>query len=194
METILITGFTPFDGRNINASWLTACAMHRPGLTETLRLPVEWGQPGPIINKYCDERKPHTIIGLGEGRAENIDIETVALSTPKQRLDNQNQMPPDKDCQRRVNATFDVNSLQRALISNGYSAGLSADAGQFLCEETLFALEIRREIDPHLKNVLFVHVPPFGSRFDRRVCLEPFYEDFGNCLLDIVTEITEAGT
>ena len=49
MSGILVTGFAPFKGRAVNASWITASAIASTGLADALEIPVVWGAPWQIL-------------------------------------------------------------------------------------------------------------------------------------------------
>lgn len=197
MTSTLVTGFTPFDGRNVNASWIAASSLApRPGVT-TREIPVIWGMPREVLGPLVAENSPHIIIGMGEGRAGWFDIETVARNTRKERPDNAEHLPdgepvePDGPDQRL--ASIDSVRLQEKIASEGYPIRVSSDAGAFLCEELLYTLEGLKTRHPSIRQVVFVHLPPFGSRFTldgvEVVCDELRLERFATILLEAVWEM-----
>lgn len=174
MANILITGFTPFAGRTINASWQAACwlAEHH-NTVHTIRaalLPVIWGAPEQILKELVNSYEPELIISLGEGHPERFAIETRARNQRSPREDNAGRLPAheliDASGPAMRMASIDYQRLQEILSDLGYPIQLSDDAGAFLCEEALYCLESARETVASVQPmVLFCHLPPFGSEF-----------------------------
>lgn len=169
---LLATGFTPFDDRDINASWIAAGAMAGPGC-RTLEIPVVWGEPGRHLGEAIKTDMPVIILSLGEGRPGWFDLEHVARNVRGDKPDNHGQsagrdelIEPDGPDKRALN--FDARPLQRALARLGYPVRRSRDAGQYLCEETLYTLLQLQEKNPAIRMALFCHLPPWGSSVNVR--------------------------
>jgi pyroglutamyl-peptidase len=193
MQKTLITGFAPFDGREINASWVAASAIDRESVS-TLEIPVVWGEPLKILSKYCSGHCPETIVSLGEGRNGWFDIETVALNTRMERPDNVGHSPKGEPINiggpAAMIATINAMAIQRNLAGKGYPIRISKNAGQFLCEETLYVLEQLKQAHETLTKVIFCHVPPFGTTIHIKgkagICNAVTLKQFANNLLDEV--------
>lgn len=168
MTQLLITGFTPFDGRTVNGSWVAAQTYQNAA---HLEIPVIWGAPMNHLREAIESLKPNLILSLGEGRDGWFDIETRAQNQRKHRADNLNEYPRGLILDRGaavVSATVDAVALHQEMASQNVPIRISVDAGQFICEETLYCLEhLKTEYD-HLEHVAFVHLPPFGSRLTYR--------------------------
>lgn len=188
MTDLLVTGFTPFDGRRVNASWIAAKSQHQH---RTLEIPVLWSAPAQCLSALCNDNCPELIISMGEGREGWFDIETVARNSRKERSDNAGAMPEGKpilpDGPEVINAGIDAGALQRNLAQQGYPIRISSDAGGFLCEETLYTLEHLKAKHARLSTVVFVHLPPYGTTFFRRgvevQCKETELESFATALV-----------
>ncbi|MDP1931078.1 MAG: hypothetical protein Q8L60_06460 [Gammaproteobacteria bacterium] len=203
MKKILLTGFTPFDGREQNASWIAARALAAtsfPGLElRAVLIPVCWGAPGRILDSTLAEWQPDGIISMGEGEAGVFRLETVARNTRRERPDNDGLCPEGERIETNGpesrTASADCAGMERALAAQGIPVKLSADAGAFLCEELLYTLEGLRVRNEFLHTVLFVHLPPYGTelhyRNQPRICDEPLLVDFGQRLLQrlVTTDI-----
>jgi len=194
MPHTLITGFTPFDGREVNASWVAASSVTRKGV-DRLEIPVLWGEPMKVLQRYCHERCPQMIISLGEGREGWFDIETIALNNRKERPDNEGCLPQGKpisgDGPGSISASINAGFVQRGLTVRGYPSRISSEAGQFLCEEILFVLEQLKDSHHQLDKVLFCHVPPYGTtvhiKGQVKSCNKNILAEFANALLDITS-------
>jgi len=195
MSHILLTGFTPFDGREFNASWIAARALvaahHSDHILHALRMPVCWGQPQLALAKALAQWQPQCIIAMGEGATGLFKIETLARNLRASRRDNNNQLPPhpliDPLGPDSRAASAPVSLLCSHLSQAGYPVQLSNDAGAYLCEELLYNLEAFKEQQDTLQTVLFVHAPPFGSvlelRGQSRHCDEGLLLEFSQQLL-----------
>lgn len=186
----LVTGFTPFDDREVNASWIAACALSAEPDVDTLEIPVVWGEPGRLLTPLCRRSCPQVIISMGEGRGGWFDIETRAGNTRKERPDNRGLAPRgapiDPAGPATIDASIDARALQRRLRAEGFPVRTSRDAGAYLCEETLYTLERLRGRYAPLITVVFVHLPPYGTLVksgDRRLpCAEPLLDRFAHAL------------
>lgn len=176
MSHILFTGFTPFDGRQYNASWIAAkdlCANHGTHhIAHSLRIPVCWGEPSQHLIRAVERWRPRIIISMGEGKPGQFTLESRARNTRAQRQDNNGSLPQDKlieangDSVRYSSAP--LSSIANALRESGINAQCSDDAGAFLCEELLYGLEGLKAQTSHVELVIFAHVPPFGTELEYR--------------------------
>jgi len=191
MSNVLVTGFTPFDGRQVNASWVAASSL-QGNTVRTAEIPVVWGAASKLLRTFCDQHCPGIILCLGEGREGWFDIETLASNKRKQRPDNNDRLPQtariDKKGPAYRKSPLGLGFMQRELASHGYPARLSTDAGQFLCEEALYTLIELLESHPALRLAIFCHVPPFGTTFrmkgQQTTCDGPLLGSFARLLID----------
>lgn len=194
MRKIFLTGFTPFDGRSQNASWIAASALAQANPQRDLQavlIPVCWGAPRQVLEPLVSHYQPDCIIAMGEGEPGVFRLETIARNTRRERADNDGRYPQgqciENDGPEHRSASADCAGLQTTLCAQGIPVQLSGDAGAFLCEEMLYTLEGLRENHESLQSVLFVHVPPYGTellyREQPHVCDESLLLDFGRRLL-----------
>lgn len=195
MSHILLTGFTPFDGREFNASWIAARALIAANRSEHvlhgLRIPVCWGQPRLALERVLPQWRPRCIIAMGEGATGLFKIETLARNRRAAREDNNGLLPThpliDEKGPDIRPASVPYSTLCSHLSQSGYPVQLSSDAGAYLCEELLYTVEALKERDTQLQTVLFVHLPPFGSSLElhgeSRQCDEKLLLEFSQQLL-----------
>lgn len=201
MSHILITGFTPFDGRPVNASWIAARALAALGNYEkyalhALEIPVYWGAPRQALSAALLTEVPVLIISMGEGETGTFRIETRARNARRERADNAGRlpigMPNSATGPAERNSSFACENLCQKLAGHGIPIRLSDDAGAYLCEELLYTLEEFKEEQTAIKQVLFVHVPPFGSTLVYKgrgqACSEELLADFGKMLLQALLD------
>jgi len=195
---ILMTGFSPFDGRLENASWLAveSLASQSPAI-DTLEIPVIWGAPLARLKPICASHCPEIIISMGEGHVGEFTVEILARNERAMRTDNRANTPLQRliDPQGPAlrNGSIDSEQLCQRLREHGWPIRVSTDAGAFLCEETLYTLEGLREDYPHLGTVVFVHLPPYGSQFqmndEDQLCHIDILSRFARHLRDAVVHI-----
>lgn len=181
-QDLLITGFTPFDGRDVNGSWVAAQTYKA---ANHLEIPVVWGKPMGLLRETIDTFKPKTIISLGEGREGGFHIETKAQNIRKHRKDNNEEYPTAKILEAGpdfIQATIHAEKIRAEIAAQQIPIQISDDAGQFLCEETLYCLETLVQEANAVEKVTFTHLPPFGTqveyRGEMRVVDEDLLEDF----------------
>lgn len=197
MPRILLTGFTPFDGRSKNSSWIAALALQKSSPNEdiqALRIPVIWGEPERLLTPICENEAPAIIVSMGEGREGWFDIETLARNLRKPRRDNHGNVPASAESQlngpSQRSASIRTETILSTLSRYGFPIRLSTDAGGFLCEETMFTVEALKEKFSQIRTVIFVHLPPFDSgliyRQQQRNCDASLLADFSKQLLTAV--------
>jgi len=205
-KKILITGFSPFDGREHNASWIAARSLVAKSPLENgsgyeLRaeqIPVCWGAPRKILEPIVSNWQPDCILSMGEGRPDVFMLETLARNIRKERTDNAGNFPAGAPICTSGPAHYSSSApcaqiAARLRLAN-IPITLSTDAGAYLCEELLYTLEALREEHPSLKRVLFAHLPPFNSPLTYRnapgQCDEAMLLDFASELLRAVVDVS----
>lgn len=190
LPSVLVTGFTPFDGRKVNASWMTARAIvehfDQHPIT-ALKIPVIWGEPGKLLSSLCNKNPPNIIISMGEGKTGYCALESIARNSRKQKTDNNGRLPEETrilPCAPMMRETSsDLGFLCKNLKPEVLPVRISQDAGKFLCEETLFVIEELKTKYDEIKLVVFAHLPPYGSSMEllgqQQTCDESVYRRFG---------------
>ena len=165
-DRVLITGFQPFGGRASNSSWEGVKWINEPGLLIE-ELPVVWGVPTQRLGELVDFYRPSTVISFGQGKEREFALETKALNLRDNRLDEQGNLPRkplNSDTgPSEVFLETDVLGLHSFLSQRNFPVRISEDAGQYLCEETIYALSGLQKAYLELDRVFFSHVPPYGS-------------------------------
>lgn len=204
MTNILLTGFTPFAGRDVNASWIAASLLQQHlGCADvaSIEIPVEWGKPEKILDRAIRKFRPEIIISMGEGKRGCFQLETLALNLRARKQDNKDGYPPAAKVALAgppsIKSSAPVFEIRRQLVSRGVPVLLSLNAGRFLCEETLFVLEHNCKRHAEVKLVLFVHVPPYGTSLkfknQDRICDHELLLEFSRDLFEAVTLHLQSG-
>lgn len=165
-KKLLITGFDPFGGETINASWEAVRQLpDRIGDYDLykLQIPTIFGQGAELILKEAERIQPDVILSVGQaGKRAVITPELVALNLREARI-------PDNSGVQPVNvpviangpaayfATAPVRDMVTAIRDAGISAELSCHAGTFVCNDVFYTLSHRFQNSE--TRVGFIHVP-----------------------------------
>ncbi len=183
---ILLTGFEPFgEKRPPNPSWEAIKTLndtewngHR---IVAVQLPVVWGEPIRQIEAQIDSLKPVAVFSFGQGAPGAFAIETRARNERGGIPDNAGNLPSQPliagDGPTEYTSAFPADKIIAALKEKGYSMRKSENAGQYLCEETLYSLEVLKR-KKKLATVAFCHVPPLGSRIGDKVVDAAYVHQF----------------
>lgn len=167
-RTILLTGFTPFGGEDVNPSWEAVRALdgtliggHR---VHAVRLPTEFAASLPALRAALRDADPRIAIAIGlAGGSDGISLERVAINVIDARIpDNAGAQPVDVPVIRgRPAAHFTTLPIKRALFAlrdAGIAARVSQTAGTYVCNQVFYGLmdAARRRRG---MRAGFVHVP-----------------------------------
>lgn len=150
MKTILITGFEPFGGMDLNPSQEIARQLNGhviAGRRVVGRiLPCVFGAANVELRALLQEFEPEIVlaVGQGDGRAE-VTPERVAINVDDARIpDNAGVQPVD----RRIVAggpaaywsTLPIKAIVAALRAHEIPASVSQTAGTFVCNHVFYGL------------------------------------------------------
>ncbi len=172
-RTVLLTGFDPFGGRDVNESWEAVKVLEGTTLrgrrVEVARLPVVYDEMAGPLAAAIERTRPEVVIAFGVG-TEVVRVETVARNAynPARPLDNAGKPPPrvhlDPTGPATVPTSLPTEAILAALARAGVPARASDDAGGYLCNEGFYRLA--RTQGPAALGIRargFVHVPPAGA-------------------------------
>lgn len=152
MQTVLLTGFEPFDQDLINSSWEAVRQLDGERLGENVRivarrLPCAFATAGESLIQLIAQLRPAMVIatGLGPGRSE-ISIERVAINLNDARIpDNLGAQPIDTavvaDGPAAYFTTLPSKAMVRAVRGAGIAASVSQTAGTFVCNQVFYRLQ-----------------------------------------------------
>ncbi|HEY2311251.1 MAG TPA: hypothetical protein VGH46_09090 [Gaiellaceae bacterium] len=165
MTGVLVTGFEPFGGSEVNASQklVEALASDPPAQLElaTAVLPVVWTRAADELVRALEQEQPELVVcfGQADGRPD-IEVERFAL--------NFDEGSDEEGEERRAEISTDgpvayrsslaVDAIVDALRADGIPAAVSRDAGGFLCNHVFYALMHALARRPGVRGG-FVHVP-----------------------------------
>ena len=166
MKKLLITGFEPFGGEEINPSWEAVRCLPDEisgyALTK-LCLPVVFEESAQIVINEAKKLSPSAIICVGQAGGRNaITPELIGINlrhaTIPDNLGNQpNDEPIMEDGDTAYFSTLPVRQIAEAIKSAGISASVSYSAGAYVCNDVLYTLL------SHFQNsgikIGFIHIP-----------------------------------
>lgn len=166
MKKLLITGFEPFGGEEINPSWETVSRLPDEigGYTLTkLHVPVVFGEAAQVVLAAVEELMPDAILCVGQaGGRGSITPELVAINLRYAKIpDNKGQQPKDepitKEGTQAYFSTLPVRQMAEAIAVAGVAAQVSYSAGAYVCNDLFYTL-LHRYHNTQTK-VGFVHIP-----------------------------------
>jgi pyroglutamyl-peptidase len=166
-KTVLLTGFEPFNGADVNPSWEAARALDGwsgPGFQVAAReLPCVFGRANLALFDAIDALQPDIVIAVGQaGGRHEISVERVALNVDDATIpDNAGQQPVDATIADGGPAayfsTLPIKAIVRALRLRGFPAGVSQTAGTFVCNHVFYGL--MQHAQGRGMKAGFIHVP-----------------------------------
>ena len=166
MKKLLITGFEPFGGEEINPSWEAVSRLPETvgGYELTrLRLPVVFGEAARTAIKAASEISPDVIICVGQaGGRDAVTPELVAINLRHASIpDNSGATPCDvpviEGGQNAYFSTLPVRKMAEAVAATGIKAHISYSAGAYVCNDLLYTL--LSEYEGSGTRVAFIHIP-----------------------------------
>ncbi|MFI2752239.1 pyroglutamyl-peptidase I [Cellulomonas sp. P22] len=168
MSTILLTGFEPFDGQPVNASW--EAVQHVEAVWDgdarlvTRLLPVSFGSVPALLRAAVDEVRPDVVVCVGEaGGRGRVGIERFALNLVDARIpDSDGAQPVDVPVVAggplALESTLPVKACFAAVRELGLPVEVSTTAGTYVCNATSYVLAHLLASTTGMRGG-FVHVP-----------------------------------
>jgi pyroglutamyl-peptidase len=168
LGTILVTGFEPFGGEAVNASWEAARRLDgwRCGdyVAVALMLPCVYDASVDAFAEVFERLKPHAALMTGQAaRRGLVCVERFArnvgnATTP----DNRGRLRAAaelNDGPEQLEATVPAAEIVRAIRNTGLPARASTNAGDYVCNHLYYgALAFVRRVSPETPAV-FLHLP-----------------------------------
>jgi pyroglutamyl-peptidase len=168
-RTILVTGFEPFGGETINASWEAAQKLegwrHGDTVAVARLLPCAYDASVKTLISAIDALRPDALVMTGQAARRGV----VSVERFARNLDD--AKAPDNDGALRrglrisraapdwLETAAPIRLIARAINEAGIQARMSRNAGAFVCNHLYFgALHYLREKKSTIPAV-FVHLP-----------------------------------
>lgn len=166
MKKLLITGFEPFGGEEINPSWEAVKLLPdviNGYMLDKLLLPVVFGEAAECVLKRAEKIRPDVILCVGQaGGRGAITPELVGINLRYARIpDNKGNEPKDEPItpggQDAYFSTIPVRKIAEAIKASGIPSEVSYSAGAYVCNDVLYILLHRFE--GCSIRVGFIHIP-----------------------------------
>ena len=164
---ILLTGFEPFGGENINPSWEAVKAAKAPEGVQLKKvcLPVTFAGAQAVLREQIGKEQPDIVLSVGQaGGRSGISLERIGVNLMDARIpDNDGCQPEDSplvpDGETAYLSTLPLRDLLKALEEAGIPASISNTAGLYVCNTVLYTA--LREAALHCPGMRagFIHVP-----------------------------------
>jgi pyroglutamyl-peptidase len=168
-RTILVTGFEPFGGEAVNASWEAARKLEgwRGGefVAVARRLPCAYEASAKELIRAIETLRPDAVLMTGQAaRRGVVCVERFAhnlddAAAPDNLGQLRNAVAISEGAPERLKATAPVSAIAGAIRAAGIPARVSRSAGGFVCNHLYFrALQYLRDKGGATPAV-FVHLP-----------------------------------
>lgn len=171
---ILVTGFEPFNGRDMNPSQLILEQLEAPEGVTLIKelLPVEFKATTEILKKQIKEHRTDVVISLGQaGNRPEISVERVAVNLDNCRssngqkiiADNAGDTPVDEpivaDGPQAYFSNLPVWEMVEAIQKAGVDVAVSYTAGTYVCNHVMYTVLHEVAINYPDTKAGFIHVP-----------------------------------
>ena len=172
---ILVTGFEPFGGETVNASWEAAQRLDgwRCGdaVAVARRLPCVYDACVAEFIEAFESLRPGAVLMTGQAaRRAVVSVERIARNVSSGSApDNRGALPADEsNGPARLEATAAAGDIARAIRAAGLSARVSTNAGDYVCNH-LFYGGLRHVLNrAPATPAVFIHLPPTPGQSPRR--------------------------
>lgn len=165
--TLLLTGFAPFGGEELNPSWEAVRRLDGERLGDlpvvAAQLPTEFGAALRVLDELLDRHRPTLVVAVGQagGRAE-LSLERIAINVDDARIpDNAGRQPIDEPVvpggPAAYFSTLPIKAMVHALRAAGFPAAVSQTAGTFVCNHVFYGLQHRLQGTGVRSG--FIHIP-----------------------------------
>ncbi len=197
MKRILVGGFTPFGGDDLNPSWETISRLPKEidGVKiDTLEIPVIYEQAAFQLLKKAEEIEADCILCFGyNSKARILEIEYVAINLQRAKISDQAGLSP-KDCSIDPHGPLarktDLPIFELIdQVHRTWPGKISLSAGSYVCNDVMY--RILAWCETHHKIGGFIHVPPFEEIWGRGMKKEELYQAvyaFFKDLIDLENE------
>ena len=175
---VLITGFDPFGGENINPA--LEAVKQLPDTIEgaeviKLEIPTVFRKSLEKIEENIIKHNPDVVISIGQaGGRVGITPERVSVNIDDARIpDNEGNQPIDapifEDGDNAYFSTLPIKAMVKEMNDNGIPGSVSNTAGTFLCNHVMYGvLYMAVKKYPNIKSG-FIHVPYIPSQAAAKV-------------------------
>ncbi|ESO89584.1 hypothetical protein LOTGIDRAFT_204313 [Lottia gigantea] len=171
-KTVVVTGFGPFSGHDVNASWESVKELKQLGLGENIKLviqelPVEYESAQKLIPQLWQTNNPDLVIHVGvSSMASELTLEQKAHNDGYCREDVKGTFPLTECCveggDNCIVSGIDMKHVCEAVnnLPLKIKSIVSHDAGRYLCDFSYY-----RSLHIDQSKAAFIHVPPLNTPY-----------------------------
>jgi pyroglutamyl-peptidase len=167
---ILVTGFAPFGGLDVNPSGLLAQRLARdPGVVAAV-LPVSYVRATQTFIELVETHRPVAALCFGLAfKSDSVLIERIAWNRDEsEQLDEDDELREDQeiveDGPSAYGCSLPIPELLRALAMAGLPVAFSDHAGGFVCNNLFYNARHYIETQGLYLPMAFIHVPPLPEQ------------------------------
>ena len=167
-KVVLVTGFDPFGGEQLNPSWEVCRALPREiagHRVETCKVPCEFRSSIEAVAAAIERHRPSVVLCLGQagGRA-HLTVERVAINVDDARIeDNSGARPIDEPIAPNgpaaYFATLPIKAMAAAIRAAGIPAHVSNSAGTYVCNHVMYGVLHFLAASDNDARAGFMHLP-----------------------------------
>lgn len=155
-QKILLTGFEPFAGFEVNSSWQAVQLLAKENNPQLICgcLPVDYLAARNQLLHLLKSHQPTTCLCTGLAKGNTFRLERLARK-PEQF--------EDLEGPSLLTGQWEWDNVMQSFQAKNLPAYFSEDAGQYVCESTYWTLLDFRDHNEFPKNSAFLHVPPLSE-------------------------------
>jgi pyroglutamyl-peptidase len=165
---LLITGFDPFGGENINPA--TEAVKALPDTINgaeiiKLEIPTVYRKSLKAIEEAVKQYDPDVILSVGQaGGRFDITVERIAMNLDDYRIkDNEGNQPIDEkiyeDGENAYFSSLPIKAMVKAMNDCGVPASVSNSAGSFVCNHVMYGVLYMINKEGGRRRGGFIHIP-----------------------------------
>lgn len=165
---VLVTGFDPFGGENVNPAWEAVKILPNQVDNKTVvtkQIPTVFRDAIDTLLQYIEAEKPDYVICVGQaGGRFDLTIERIAINIDDARIeDNKGNQPIDlpiyPDGENAYFTALPIKTMMQQVRSANIPCSISNTAGTFVCNHVMYGLLYHINKSNIAKSGGFVHVP-----------------------------------
>ena len=165
-KKLLITGFDPFGGNNVNPSWEAVAQLPEkigPYTIHKMEIPTVYEVAAQQVLEKAQQLQPDVILCVGQaGGRGAVTPERVGINLRDAKIcDNGGNQPQEQaivpDGPAAYFSTAPCKKMVEAIAAAGLPAAVSNTAGTFVCNDVLYTL--LHHFDGTAVRAGFIHVP-----------------------------------
>lgn len=149
-QKVLLTGFEPFGGEEVNPSWEAVKQLHGEVIEDVTlvaeQIPTVFGKSVAVLEQLIQQHNPDIVICVGQaGGRLHITPERVAINMDDARIpDNQGNQPIDEPIADKGPvaywSTIPIKRIVENMQESNIPASISHTAGTFVCNHIFYGL------------------------------------------------------